>query len=41
MDSMVNGYPTFTEDEIVKENVKIDSNGSVITLNGLKIGSLN
>ena len=41
MDSMVTGYPTFTEEEIVKENVNIDKDGVVTTLNGVKVGILN
>lgn len=38
-DSMVfGGFPSFTEDEIVKENVQVDKAGNLMTLDGARLG---
>jgi hypothetical protein len=38
-DSMIfGGFPSFTEDEIVKENVHVDKDGNLLTKDGARLG---
>jgi peptide methionine sulfoxide reductase MsrB len=35
---MINGWPSFNEDELVKENVQVDKAGTLMTLDGAMLG---